>query len=69
MTRFGALAALPILLDPRPALALCPNCLGQGTALPAGLRLVGLFVVVPIAVFFVVAIAIRRATRDPSRRG
>ena len=47
----------------RPAWALCPNCLGQSSKLGAALRLVGLFLLVPPAIFFAVAIAIRKLSR------
>ena len=47
----------------RPAWALCPNCLGQSSTLGAALRLVGVFLLVPPAVFFAVAIAIRKLSR------
>ena len=47
----------------RPAAALCPNCLGQSSTLGAALRLVGLFLLVPPAIFFAVAIAIRKLSR------
>ncbi len=47
----------------RPAWALCPNCLGQSSTLGAALRLVGLFLLVPPAIFFAVAIAIRKLSR------
>jgi len=40
--------------------ALCPNCLGQSPELTPVLRLVGTFLLIPPAVFFAVAIAIRR---------
>jgi hypothetical protein len=56
------------LLIARPAWALCPNCLGQSSTLGAALRLVGLFLLVPPAVFFAVAIAIRRLSRPPVYR-
>ena len=46
-----------------PAWALCPNCLGQNATLTPTLRLVGLFLLIPPAVFFVVARAIRRLDR------
>jgi len=46
-----------------PGWALCPNCLGQADSLSATLRLVGLFLLVPPALFFAVAFAIRRLTR------
>jgi hypothetical protein len=47
----------------RPAWALCPNCLGQSSTLGAALRLVGIFLLVPPAIFFAVAIAIRKLSR------
>ena len=59
-------AALVISLlatSPSPAWALCPNCLGQADSLTTTLRLVGLFLLVPPALFFAVAFAIRRLTR------
>ena len=53
-----------LLLAARPAWALCPNCLGQSSTLGAALRLVGVFLLVPPAVFFAVAIAIRKLSRQ-----
>jgi hypothetical protein len=50
-----------VLLGASRAWALCPNCIQQSPA--STLRLVGLFLLVPPAVFFAVAIAIRRALR------
>ena len=47
----------------KPAWALCPNCLGQSSTLGAALRLVGIFLLVPPAIFFAVAIAIRKLSR------
>lgn len=44
-----------------PAWALCPNCIAQSPS--STLRLVGLFLLVPPAVFFAVAIAVRRILR------
>ena len=55
--------ALGLALLARPAAALCPNCLGQSSTLGAALRLVGIFLLVPPAVFFAVAIAIRKLSR------
>ena len=54
---------LLLATSPSPAWALCPNCLGQADSLSATLRLVGLFLLVPPALFFAVAFAIRRLTR------
>jgi hypothetical protein len=56
-------AVVSLLLSAAPAWALCPNCLGQNDSLSATLRLVGAFLLVPPAVFFAVAFAIRRLTR------
>ena len=50
-------------LAARPGWALCPNCLGQSSTLGAALRLVGVFLLVPPAIFFAVAIAIRKLSR------
>lgn len=63
-------AALGALLAAPPARALCANCLGQSSRLGAALRLVGLFLLVPPAIFFAVAIAVRKlsgqgAASDP----
>ncbi|HXJ22163.1 MAG TPA: hypothetical protein VMT03_18215 [Polyangia bacterium] len=54
---------------PRSASALCASCLGQASTLGTALRLVGLFLLVPPAIFFAVAIAIRRVTRRPQFTG
>ena len=59
----AALATLLLVTSASPAWALCPNCLGQADSLSATLRLVGLFLLVPPALFFAVAFAIRRLTR------
>jgi hypothetical protein len=64
--RTVALAALLSLASGR-ASALCPNCLGQSPSLPSTLRLVGLFLLVPPAVFFGVAMVIRRVVRQERR--
>jgi hypothetical protein len=53
--------ALAGLLTASRAWALCPNCISQSPA--STLRLVGLFLLVPPAVFFSVAIAVRRILR------
>jgi hypothetical protein len=50
-----------MLLGASRAWALCPNCISQSP--PSTLRLVGVFVLVPPAVFFAVAIAVRRILR------
>jgi hypothetical protein len=57
----AAIAASTALLAASPAWALCPNCIAQSPS--STLRLVGLFLLVPPAVFFAVAIAVRRILR------
>jgi hypothetical protein len=68
----GALATVAVIgvatgvvvdLVAAPAWALCPNCLGQNDTLTPTMRIVGVFLLVPIAIFFVVARVIRRLTR------
>jgi hypothetical protein len=61
-TLIRALGALVVLSGPR-AWALCPNCLGQNQALTPTLRIVGVFLLVPPAIFFAVAHVIRRLSR------
>jgi hypothetical protein len=51
------------LLLATPSWALCPNCLGQSPTLSPALRIVGLFLLVPPAIFFAVAIAIQKLSR------
>jgi hypothetical protein len=50
-----------LILPASDAWALCPNCISQSPA--STLRLVGLFLLVPPAVFFAVAIVVRRILR------
>lgn len=52
-----------VILTTSPAWALCPNCLGQNDTLTPTLRIVGVFLLVPPAVFFFVARVIRRLSR------
>ena len=59
----AAVLGVGLALLARPAAALCPNCLGQSSTLGAALRLVGIFLLVPPAIFFAVAIAIRKLSR------
>jgi hypothetical protein len=59
----AAVFGMGLALVARPAAALCPNCLGQSSTLGAALRLVGVFLLVPPAIFFTVAIAIRKLSR------
>jgi hypothetical protein len=60
MPRLVVAAAL-VLLSASRAWALCPNCIAQSPT--STLRLLGLFLLVPPAVFFAVAVAIRRIVR------
>ena len=60
MMRRLVLIAVVVLWASR-AWALCPNCLSQSP--PSTLRLVGLFLLAPPAVFFAVAIVVRRILR------
>jgi hypothetical protein len=55
--------AVGALLIATPGWALCPNCLGQSPTLSPALRIVGLFLLVPPAIFFAVAIAIKKLSR------
>jgi len=57
----AAVVSLIVLLSSSHAWALCPNCIAQSPT--STLRLVGLFLLVPPAVFFAVAIAVRRILR------
>ena len=59
MLRLGVV--MTVLLAASRAWALCPNCIAQSPA--STLRLVGAFLLVPPAVFFAVAIAVRRILR------
>jgi hypothetical protein len=59
----AAVLGMGLALVARPAAALCPNCLGQSSTLGTALRLVGIFLLVPPAIFFAVAIAIRKLSR------
>jgi hypothetical protein len=62
----GVVAIAGSLLFATPSWALCPNCLGQSPTLSPALRIVGLFLLVPPAIFFAVAIAIQKLSRpDP----
>jgi len=60
MMRGLVLLAVVVLWASR-AWALCPNCISQSP--PSTLRLVGLFLLAPPAVFFAVAIVVRRILR------
>ncbi len=55
-----------VIVAPGSAWALCPNCLGQTRRLTPTLELLGLFLVVPFVVAYVVMRKIRRACRDVS---
>jgi hypothetical protein len=56
-------AATIVLAAAPPAWALCPNCLGQNATLTPTMRIVGVFLLVPPAVFFFVARVVRRLSR------
>ncbi|HEX3902850.1 MAG TPA: hypothetical protein VH853_08355 [Polyangia bacterium] len=64
MSKRTILFGVWLALLARPAWALCPNCLGQSSTLGAALRLIGLFLLVPPAIFFAVAISIRKLARQ-----
>jgi hypothetical protein len=66
----GAVAVLAVLLaSGGDAWALCPNCLGQNATLTKTLRLVGVFLLIPPAVFFTVVRVIQRLDRQSRRSG
>ena len=65
----AVVAAAMVALSASPAAALCANCLGQNVTIPPALRVVGVFLLLPPAVFFAVTIAIRRATRASNPPG
>jgi hypothetical protein len=58
-----AVVGLALLGHAGRAWALCPNCLGQNATLSPTMRIVGVFMLVPIAIFFVVARVVRRLSR------
>ena len=60
----GLAVAAAVVAPAAPAWALCPNCLGQTPAVPPTMQLVGLFLLVPPAVFLAVVFAIRRLGRQ-----
>ena len=57
----ATVVSLILVLASSQAWALCPNCIAKSPT--STLRLVGLFLLVPPAVFFAVAIAVRRILR------
>lgn len=61
--RTAAVAMTATMLASVPAWALCPNCLGQNQSLTPTLKLVGVFLLIPPAIFFAVARVIRRLDR------
>jgi hypothetical protein len=67
MRMAGKVACVVAIASPSlfatPSWALCPNCLGQSPTLSPALRIVGLFLLVPPAIFFAVAIAIQKLSR------
>ena len=60
---WAGVAGVAVLGASARAWALCPNCLGQSAAFTTTLRLVGIFLLIPPAVFFTVALWIRRIHR------
>jgi hypothetical protein len=52
------------VVAPVPAWALCPNCLGQTRSLTPTLELLGLFLLVPFVVAYMVLRRIRRICRE-----
>jgi hypothetical protein len=62
-------AVAVLLASSGDALALCPNCLGQNATLTKTLRLVGVFLLIPPAVFFTVVRVIQRLDRQSRRDG
>jgi hypothetical protein len=67
MRRAVGIAVAPVIasLVASPAWALCPNCIAQSPT--STLRIVGVFLLVPPAVFFAVAIVVRRIVRSERR--
>jgi hypothetical protein len=57
-------AAATVVAAAGPAWALCPNCLGQNATLTPTMRIVGVFLLIPPAVFFFVAHVVRRLSRE-----
>ena len=57
-------AAWAWVAAPVPAWALCPNCLGQTRSLTPTLELLGLFLLVPFVVAYMVLRRIRRVCRE-----
>jgi len=63
----AALALLSVIggvvIAAAPAWA-CPACLGKNEALPPALKLVGLFLLVPFALFGITVLVVRRLNKD-----
>ncbi len=59
----AGVVAASVLLAATSAWALCPNCLGQSSALSSTLKVVGVFLLVPPAIVLVVTLVIRRLAR------
>jgi hypothetical protein len=59
----SAAAAATFVAASPAAHALCPNCLGQAATLSPTMKIVGVFLLVPPAIFFFVARLIRRLGR------
>jgi hypothetical protein len=63
MRRGAAALAAAVVAAASPAWALCPNCLGQNATLTPTMCIVGVFLLVPPAIFFFVARVVRRLSR------
>ncbi len=59
----AALTVVLVAATSSNAWALCPNCLGQNQTLTPTLKIVGVFLLIPPAVFFFVVRVIRRLER------
>jgi hypothetical protein len=59
----AAFALVLLLLAAGDVWALCPNCLGQSPSVSPAMKVVAVFLLVPPAVFFAVAIAVRKLGR------
>ena len=52
-----------VMIAAAPAWA-CPACLGKNEALPPALKLVGLFLLIPFALFGITVLVVRRLNKD-----
>ena len=63
VSRVALTFAMLIVFATGEAWALCPNCLGQSPDVPPAMKIVGVFLLLPPALFFAVAIAVRKLRR------